>query len=189
MLPTEIERKYTINYLPSNIKDIYKITQKHIYRDPICSIRVRRSININTKEETYTHTIKTKGENIEKFSSIELEKIITKEQFEGLNPFWGSQIIEKYRLIIPLENGLKAEVDIFEKKLRGLIVAEVEFEDLEQAENFKMPSWFEKEVSHKEFSNRRISTKSRRQILDLIGKKQLLINEKILKDLKRQYRI
>ena len=189
MLPTEIERKFTINYLPNSIQNIYKITQKHIYRDAICSIRVRRSINFNTKDETYTHTIKTKGEKLEKFSTIELEREITKEQFEGVNPFWGSQTIEKYRIIIPLENGLKAEVDIFEKRFRGLIVAEVEFETIEQAENFKMPSWFEKEVSHKEFSNRRISTKSRHQILDLIGKKQLLTNEKILKDLKRQYRI
>lgn len=185
MLPTEIERKYTINYLPNNIKCILKITQKHIYRDSICSIRVRRSIDLYSKEEKYTHTIKTKGENLEKFSTIELENDITREQFENLVPFKGSQTIEKYRLIVPLENGLKAEIDIFERKLRGLIVAEVEFENIEQAENFKMPSWFEKEISHKEFSNRRISTKSRREILDLIGKKQLAINERILKELKK----
>ena len=182
MVPTEIERKYTINYLPKEIKKIFKITQKHIYRDPVCSIRVRKSLNILTNKVIYTHTIKANGKNTQKFSTIELEKNITEEQYESLNPFKGSQTIEKYRLIIPLENGLKAEVDIFEKKLKGLIIAEVEFESVEQAEKFKMPSWFEKEVPHKEFSNRKISTKSRKEVLELIGKKQLVINEKILKE-------
>ena len=186
MLPKEIERKYTINYLPKNITKIIRITQKHIYRDPICSIRVRKSLNTVTNEAIYTHTIKIKEKEKEKFSTIELEENISQEQYEGSNPFKGSQIIEKYRLIIPLENGLKAEVDIFEKKLKGLIIAEVEFESIEQAENFKMPSWFEKEVPHKEFSNRKISTKTRREVLELIGKKQLAINEKILKEFRKR---
>ena len=57
MLPKEIERKYTINYLPKNIIKIIRITQKHIYRDPICSIRVRKSLNTATNEAIYTHTI------------------------------------------------------------------------------------------------------------------------------------
>ena len=188
MLPTEIERKYTINYLPKEIKNIIKITQKHIYRDPICSIRVRKSLNITTNKAKYTHTIKVKEKNNEKFSTIELEENITEEQYKSLNPFKGSQIIEKYRLIIPINNGLKAEVDIFEKKLKGLIIAEVEFESVAQAEDFKMPSWFEKEVPHKEFSNRKISTKTRKEVLELIGKKQLSINEKILKEFRERMR-
>ncbi len=186
MLPKEIERKYTINYLPKDVTKIIKITQKHIYRDPICSIRVRKSLNTATNDAQYTHTIKIKEKNDQKFSTIELEENITEEQYESLNPFKGSQIIEKYRLIIPLENGLKAEVDIFEKSLKGLIIAEVEFESTEQAESFKMPLWFEKEVSHKEFSNRKISTKTRREVLELIGKKQLVINEKILKEFRKR---
>ena len=49
-----------------------------------------------------------------------------------------------------------------------------------------MPSWFEKEVPHKEFSNRKISTKTRREVLELIGKKQLAINEKILKEFRKR---
>lgn len=85
-------------------------------------------------------------------------------------------------MIIPLEDGLKAEVDIFEKKLKGLIIVEVEFESIEQAKKFKMPSWFNNEVDHNSFSNRKMSTKTRKEILELIGKKQLAINEKILKE-------
>ena len=48
MLPMEIERKFTINYLPDNIKSVTKITQKHIFKDMVCSIRVRRRKNIYT---------------------------------------------------------------------------------------------------------------------------------------------
>ena len=137
MVPTEIERKYTINHLPKEIDNILKITQKHIYRDPVCSIRVRKSEDLSMNEVKYTHTIKAKGKETEIFSITELEKEITEEQFEEVKPFKGSNIIEKYRVIIPLEDGLKAEVDIFEKKLKGLIIAEVEFESIEQAKTSK----------------------------------------------------
>ena len=60
MLPMEIERKFTINYLPDNIKSVTKITQKHIFKDMVCSIRVRRSINMYTGEKIFIHTIKEK---------------------------------------------------------------------------------------------------------------------------------
>ena len=72
MLPMEIERKFTINYLPDNIKSITKITQKHIFKDMVCSIRVRRSINMYTGEKIFTHTIKARTENLEKYSICEL---------------------------------------------------------------------------------------------------------------------
>ena len=186
MLPTEIERKYTIKYLPDEINNILKITQKHIYRDPICSIRVRKSLDLSTNEAKYTHTIKAKGKDIEKFSIIELEKEITEKEFEELKPFKGSTTIEKYRIRVPLEDGLKAEIDIFEKNLEGLIIAEVEFKDIEQAENFEMPSWFNKEVSHNEFSNRKMSTKTNEEIIELVGENQLKINEKIFKDFQKE---
>ena len=167
MLPTEIERKFTIKYLPEKIEKIKMITQKHIFKDMVCSIRVRETVDIKTKEKIYTHTIKYRGENLEKHSIIELEKEISEKEYNMLKPFRGSRIIKKYRCIVPLENGLKAEVDIFDGWMAGLIIAEVEFKDSKQAEDFKMPSWFEKNVPHGEFSNRMLSTKTRREILQM----------------------
>ena len=49
-----------------------------------------------------------------------------------------------------------------------------------------MPPWFEKEVPHKDFSNRKMSTISRKELLELVGKKQLAINEKILKEFRKR---
>ena len=181
MLPKEIEKKFIISYLPDEIVKITKIKQKHIYKDSVCSIRVRKSINLNNNETIYTHTIKTRREDDEKFSITELEREIKKREYDKLKPFEGSKIIEKDRCIIPLENGLNAEVDIYYGDLKGLIIAEVEFKNVQQAEKFKMPNWFKKEVFHKDFSNRKISTLPREEILKMIGARQLDINKRIFK--------
>ena len=186
MLPMEIERKFTINYLPDNIKSVTKITQKHIFKDMVCSIRVRRSLNIYTGEKIFTHTIKARGENVEKYSICELEKSISEEEYKKLKPFRGSRTIQKYRCVVPIANGLKAEVDIFDGWMKGLIIAEVEFESSKQAEEFEMPNWFEKSVEHKEFSNRALSTKSRHEIMLMIGKNQLATNKRIYNYLQRK---
>lgn len=185
MLPTEIERKFTIKYLPKEIQTIKKITQKHIFKDMVCSIRVRESIDLFTKEKIYTHTIKARGEENQKYSVTELEKKIKENEYKRTRAFRGSKTIHKYRCIIPLDDGLKAEVDIFDGWMKGLVIAEVEFESVNQAENFKMPKWFNKPVPHKEFSNRMLSTKTRTEILNMIGKKQLEKNMKIFYSLKK----
>lgn len=188
MIPTEIERKFTIKYLPKEIESIKKITQKHIFKDMVCSIRVRRTIDLFNGKRIFTHTIKARGEKNKKYSIYELEKQITENEYNRLKPFKGSRIIEKYRCIIPIENNLKVEVDIFDGWMKGLVIAEVEFENINQAENFKIPKWFEKSVPHKEFSNRSLSTKSKKEILKMIGEVQLVNNEKIFNELQNRIR-
>lgn len=182
MVSMEIERKFTIKYLPKEIESIKRITQKHIFKDMVCSIRVRRSIDLFTKEKVFTHTIKAREENMQKYSICELEKTITEEEYNSLYPFKGSKIIDKYRCIVPIGDNLKAEVDIFDGWMKGLVIAEVEFNSVEQADNFKMPDWFEKNVPHREFSNRKLSTSSREEILRMVGKAQLELNQKIFKE-------
>ena len=60
--------------------------------------------------------------------------------------------------MLPLADGLKAELDIFEGKLSGLVFVEVEFESEEQAVCFQPPQWFGEEVSDQEcFSNAYLS--------------------------------
>ena len=187
MIPTEIERKFTIKYLPNEIESIKKIEQKHIFKDTVCSIRVRKTQDFLKNEVSYTHTIKARGEDTQKYSIYELEKEITEDEYNDLYPFDGSKIIKKYRLIIPIGDNLKAEVDVFDGWLNGLIIAEVEFESVEQAESFQMPNWFEKPVPHKEFSNRKLSTKSREEILNMVGEAQLNINNRIFSEIQESF--
>ena len=46
------------------------------------------------------------------------------------------------------------ELDVFEKDLKGLCYAEVEFDSLKELKTFKAPDWFKKDVSNiKKYSN------------------------------------
>ena len=49
--------------------------------------------------------------------------------------------------MIPLENELVIELDVFEGDLSPLILAEVEFPDEESANSFTAPEWFGEDVT------------------------------------------
>lgn len=132
----EIERKFLVNYMPNlNSYKYSYIKQGYISIQPV--LRVRQ------KDEKYMFTFKGKGD----IKREEIEKEITKEEFDNL---WlkieGEPIIKK-RYIIPLENGLIAELDIYEGNLEGFKNIEVEFDNLEQAKNFIPPNWFGKDIT------------------------------------------
>ena len=62
------------------------------------------------------------------------------------------------RYYVPLEDGLTAEVDVYEGGLAGLLTTEVEFSSLEEAEAFVPPVWFGKDVSEeKAYKNTSLS--------------------------------
>ena len=152
----------------------------------MCSIRVRRSINMYTGEKIFTHTIKARTENLEKYSICELEKNITEEEYIKSRPFRGSRTIQKYRCVVPIQDGLKVEIDVFEGWLKGLIIAEVEFKSSKQAEEFKMPNWFGGPLESRAFSNRALSTKSRHEVVGMIGREQFNVNKRILNYLQKR---
>ena len=58
------------------------------------------------------------------------------------------QIITKTRFLIPLEDGHTAELDIFEGKFAGMLLIEVEFNSIEDANSFVPPKWFGKDVTN-----------------------------------------
>ena len=59
-------------------------------------------------------------------------------------------MIRKKRYLIPIESNLKIELDIFEGDLDGLVLAEVEFSDVETANSFIPPEWFGEDVTFSE---------------------------------------
>ena len=77
----------------------------------------------------------------------EYELELTSRQFEGLKEKCSGQFIDKTRYIYPLENGLKAEVDVFGGAQQGLILAEVEFLSEDGMREFQKPEWFGEDVS------------------------------------------
>jgi len=72
---------------------------------------------------------------------------LTKEAYEHMLPKIDGFLIAKTRYLVPLEGGLTAELDIFEKELAPLILVEVEFDTVEAAEAFTPPEWFGEDVT------------------------------------------
>ena len=76
--------------------------------------------------------------------------------FEGLWPLTESRRLRKTRYLVPLGEGLEAEVDVYEGDLVGLVTAEVEFGFERQSRDFRPPSWLGEEVT----GDRRYSNQS-----------------------------
>ena len=67
-------------------------------------------------------------------------------------------LIKKDRYKIPINDGLTVELDVFHGNLEGLVFAEVEFQNLEVAENFNKPEWLGKVLCFdKRFDNTLLS--------------------------------
>ncbi len=133
----EIERKFLVEKIPEDLSGYqsHKIKQAYVSTDP--TIRIRQ------KDDLFILTVK--GSGLMKKQEYELD--ITKEQFDKLWKKTEGAPIEKTRYIIPLNNDLKAELDIYEGSLEGFMNVEVEFSSTKDAILFDPPSWFGKEVT------------------------------------------
>ena len=99
----EIERKFLIHTLPENLESYphKEIAQGYICTDPV--VRIRRS------DDNYILTCKSKG----LMAREEFELPLSKEAFEHLKPKTDGIFIEKTRYLIPFDNHLTIELDIF----------------------------------------------------------------------------
>ena len=133
----EIERKFLLRELPNlKVYDSHKIEQAYLCTGPV--VRVRR------ENDQYYMTYKGGG----MMAREEYNLPLTKESYEHLKTKADGNVISKTRYLIPLENqGLVAEVDVFEAPFAPLIMAEVEFENEEQAKAFVPPTWFGEDVT------------------------------------------
>lgn len=144
----EIERKFLIQTLPENL-DLYphkEIEQGYINREPV--VRIRRS------DDQYILTCKGKGLMVRE----EFELPLTKEAFEHMKPKTDGIFIEKTRYLIPYNEKLTIELDIFHGSLAPLVLAEVEFGSVDEAASFIPPAWFGKDVTNSsEYHNSNLS--------------------------------
>ena len=135
----EIERKFTIKTLPSLSDYPYQvIEQGYLNTSPV--IRIRKS------DDTYYLTYKGTGMLAREEYNLPLDEasyLHLKSKADGL-------IISKKRYLIPyLQHTI--ELDIFSSPYQDLVIAEVEFNSLEEAERFQPPSWFDQDVTYDPF--------------------------------------
>ena len=186
----EIERKYAVKYLPSDIhiEKIQQIEQAFLYKDENTIIRIRK---VESKQEIeYVYTVKTEGdiEYDNQYSigkKYEIESNITKELYEKLLKKKISNIIAKTRIVVPIPNNLEVEMDIYYGYLQGLLTAEVEFPNEEQANDFDKPDWLGEEIGYKEFSNRKLAEISLEEFRDKVSDQFIENNQKIIEELNK----
>ena len=133
----EIERKFLVKKIPDNLDTYERIdmTQGYLNTDPV--VRVRK------ENDDYVLTYKGSG----LLSHSEYNLPLNKEAFEHLLKKCDGIIISKSRYKIPIENNLTAELDIFKGDLDSLKLVEVEFDSVEEADNFTPPEWLGEDVT------------------------------------------
>ncbi len=146
----EIEKKFLIQSLkdvPGNISDYdyHDLEQGYLSIEPV--VRVRK------EDDTYYLTYKGRG-------FIEREEYnlpLTEEAYLHLVAKTDGKIISKRRYLIPF-NGYTIELDVFKEPFAPLVLAEVEFQTLEEANAFVPPAWFGRDVtSEPEYTNSYLS--------------------------------
>ena len=154
----EIEKKFLLRKLPGELEQypVKVIEQGYLCSDPV--VRIRQS------NDKYILTYKAKLEQQEgQADSVrvnqEVEVPLNRQGYEHLRQKVDGHLIRKRRYIIPLADGHKGELDVFEGVLSGLVFIEVEFADQEDAAAFQAPDWFGQNVSDDyRYSNSFLST-------------------------------
>ena len=132
----EIERKFLIKDLPKDLTSYpcSQIEQAYLNENPV--LRIRR------KDDDYILTYKSKG----MMAREESEFPLSKEAYEHLRTKADGKIISKTRYFIPLAPHT-IELDVFQGDMEPLIMAEVEFASIEEANVFLPPDWFGQDVT------------------------------------------
>ena len=135
----EIERKFLVSELPDSYETLpfHQIEQAYLCTEPV--VRIRR------QDDEYFLTYKGKG----LLAREEYNLPLTKESYEHLLKKADGLVLTKVRWLLPLEGrtDLTIELDIFSGCYKGLILAEVEFPTIEDADSFTPPDWFGEDVT------------------------------------------
>lgn len=185
----EIERKFTVKELPFDLDKFpyHVIEQGYLNVHP--AVRVRREDNIYymtykgtpsgaEKHEASGADNKKNGGEIGK---VEYNMPLDETSYKHMLTKADGNIISKKRYLIPLnedgfekeyldnnldikravdEGKIKIELDIFEGKYEGTILAEVEFPNEESAQKYHKASWFKDDVTGNiQYSNSYMSSK------------------------------
>ena len=148
---TEIERKFLVEDVPHDL-DAHpsaQIDQGYLaITDDGLEVRIR-----NYGGQAFL-TIKSGAGAVRLEEEIEIDE----RRFRSLWPLTEGKRIRKRRYLIPADDGLKIELDVYGDALAGLVVAEVEFASAESADAFAPPGWLGREVTDDpRYKNRRLA--------------------------------
>lgn len=149
----EIERKWLVGTPPSGLPTGTTIRQGYVAATPSGD-----ELRVRDKGGTRLVTVKH-GRGLVRG---EVETEVSDELFAALWALTDGRRVEKTRAVLPLDDGLEAEVDVFTGDLEGLMVVEVEFPDVAAAEAFVAPGWFGADVTDDDrYRNQRLALDGR----------------------------
>lgn len=137
-MAVETERKFLVSHLPASLmRNGIHICQGYLKKSKNCTVRIRTAGDKGF--------IAVKGQTI-KGSRNEFEyPVPITDARMMLSLFCSKAVIEKMRYPIHFK-GFIWEVDKFEKENNGLVVAEIELNNI--AQSFEKPDWVDREVTH-----------------------------------------
>jgi CYTH domain-containing protein len=134
----EIERKFLVDRLPAGVGEGEAIEQGYLaVGEDGVEVRVRR------RDTDMTLTIKSGPGMVRTEEEMEIDE----RRFESLWSLTEGRRVTKRRHLVPLDDGLAAEVDVYSGAHDGLLTAEVEFTSAERSDSFQPPEWFGREVT------------------------------------------
>lgn len=163
----EIEKTFLVKKIPVNLGKYQskKIKQGYFSKQP-SPLRIRQ------KDDKFEITKKIPLRAGDFQAAEEINIPLKTEEFELLWPQIIAALV-KTRYLIPLADGLTAELDVFEGPLSGLAFVEVEFENEAACESFIAPDWFGADVTQEQFSsNAFLADKTYAEIETLINEKK-----------------
>jgi CYTH domain-containing protein/CHAD domain-containing protein len=145
----EIERKFLVAEMPRAESAAATIEQGYLALDERGEVRLRR-----IGDERLLTAKRGHGE-----VRDEVEVPIDPGAFEALWPLTADRRVRKVRHYVPLGEGLRAEIDVYEGSLDGLRTAEIEFGSREAADAFLPPPWLGTELTGDErYANQALAT-------------------------------
>ena len=146
----EIEKKFIVKNVPLELNS-YKCSE--IVQGYIAVEESYAEVRVRYIDNKYILTIKSDKTNCR----LEEECTLNVWQGKRLLDFCKDRVIRKTRYYIPY-NGATIELDIFKGALEGLMIAEVEFKNIDEMKNFVVPLWFGVDITDdKRYKNKNLA--------------------------------
>lgn len=161
---SELERRFLLSELPSGLSQPRRIRDLYIEGTGL-RLRIVEDLDGVVLQHKLGHKRRTdEGDpSIVEHTSLYL----TEAEYEILSAVGGRPLV-KVRWTVE-SDGLRAAVDVFEGKLEGLVMLEVEFHADEDLTAFRPPHWAGLEVTHREeFSGGALSASTSEEANELL---------------------
>ena len=139
----EIERKFLIDKFPEELQLKEESTMYQGYISVMPTVRIRKKVS--EKETSYKMTIKSQGEMVRH----EVEFDIPENKYNELQEVFCPNPIIKLKRNYILPDGKVLECNLVDEGSETeFMYAEIEFRSVEEAENYSLPDFLNKEVTY-----------------------------------------